>query len=346
MRLCRGLVVSFTLLLSVAANSSGDLTLEQLTELAISGATASELAYIEDRLANMDKLTLAERTALRKLIIKIALREQKEIAEAKRKLQQQRNENAIQQQLDQLRTVSPDAVVNARQFAKEIDKAKNKPIKPVRHIIETRTIDINNPNPVQIPIVPHMGATIILLDANGQPFPITGISDYTGDAFSVAQPDTPNHNVLTITNTRPFAESNISVFLEGLGLPVIFALQGSDSENATRLTLRTRQTGPKSPTNKAAGQDPTPLDDALYKVADYQLPPNAEQIKFNPQVGEAWKIGKHIYLRTQYRLISPYATQSLETHVAGAVNVYQIPHVSSVVLLIDGKTKRFAVGEG
>lgn len=326
-------IISFS---SLTQAATGSVNNQEMIQTVLAGATANERAYIENKLENLNDLTVADREALRRLILDIYIRELKEIESHKKQIRELKSRIELDRYRAQARQVPPDIIKEDRQLSDEVLRATNQPLDKIEHVTESIEIDLNAKNPIEVPIAHGMGGTLIFIDRMGNPFPIHRVSDFTGKNFELVYEDVvANNNVMNVANKVVYKNANTSVFLAGQTLPVMLVFKSTKNVNSTRLIIRTKQISPTTDISNSSAPTPDGLPKTLYQIADYNVPANAEPMSMSHEAGDAWVIGESMYIRTPHRLLSPFTPHRLESNITGMENIYKLPINQFVVLIID-----------
>ena len=192
-------------------------------------------------------------------------------------------------------------------------------------------------------------ASVTFLDDTGQPWPIawdittakSGGCDAQGQGQNAAVRSVgiyacvPDHgsNVLQLTPISRYAQGGVLVSLQGAPKPIAFMVIGGTGSYDADLTARVGGRGPN------AKDLPTQVSDApatgaafLTQMLDGAPPASAAPLQvagISPDRMRAWKLGDSMYLRTDYRLVSPAPTAEESEY---GTTIYQIPESSEVLV--------------
>lgn len=310
-------------------------------ELAVNSADPNELRVIEDGLARLRELTVKEKEELRAFIVKIALREDRQIFKQQESFRRQKVSQELQRQMHDLFSVSPEMIKKARKRSLEVEKAMHEPLNDVKEIISTIEYDINSNEPIDIPLVSGMVNQVVFFDNTGTPWEIT--DQVGGDGFTI-DVKTQNKNVVTINTDKLFSRTNAAIFLKGLNYSVPLSLKSNASVNTTRLTVRMKQRSPDTEIEYVSFERVKADDNVMDLIANGHTPKEAKPVVLDTiENTEAWLIGDHLYIRSQHKLRSPGPTDARVTKTSGVANVYKVAYTSTLVFSVDWQSKPVVV---
>ena len=156
--------------------------------------------------------------------------------------------------------------------------------------------------------------------------------------FFVCTP-TKGSNVLEITPVSLAPRGGLVVSLEGAPKPVAFLLVTGGGRYDANLSIHVSDRGPHAKVDIVTRPD-APDTGAPFLTGMLQGVPPADATPLNvegvsPDAIRAWRLGRNVYLRTQYTLLSPEWTAS---EAEGGTTVYAVPATPVVLLSVNGRT--------
>lgn len=204
-------------------------------------------------------------------------------------------------------------------------------------------------------------SAISFFDATGQPWPVAwdtnsnpaaasggqGCSTNAGGTggpsamavgFYVCSP-AKGSNTLEITPMSVAPRGGLVVSLEGAPKPVTFLLVAGGGRYDADLSIHVSDRGPKARVEIMTRPN-VPETGSAYLTAMLQGAPPAEAVPLSvegvsPDNLRAWRLGRNVYLRTAYTLLSPEWTAS---EAEGGTTIYAVPNTPVVLLSINGRT--------
>lgn len=188
-------------------------------------------------------------------------------------------------------------------------------------------------------------------DTNSNPAAISGGADCnvqtTGAAggpaamavgFFVCAP-TKGSNVLEITPVSLVPRGGLVVSLEGAPKPITFLLVTGGGRYDANLSIHVADRGPHAKV-EVMTQPGVPDTGAPYLSDLLQGVPPADAVPLDvenvsPDGLRAWRLGRNVYLRTRFTLLSPEWTAS---EAEGGTTVYAVPATPVVLLSVNGRT--------
>ena len=201
---------------------------------------------------------------------------------------------------------------------------------------------------------------VSFFDSTGQPWPIqwdtnsnpaaiaggtncnaptnTGGPSVAAIGFYVCTPS-KGSNVLEITPVSISPRGGLVVSLEGAPKPLTFLLLSGGGRFDSSLSIHVSDRGPHAKveimTQSGAPDTGAPF---LTAMLDGVPPADAAPLSVegvSPEGLRAWRLGRNVYLRTRYTLLSPEWTAS---EAEAGTTVYAIPNTPVVLLSVDGRT--------
>jgi len=186
-------------------------------------------------------------------------------------------------------------------------------------------------------------------DTNSNPAAIAGGPNCTAQTnqggpsaiaigFFVCTP-TKGSNVLEVTPLSLAPRGGLVVSLEGAPKPLTFLLISGGGRYDADLSVHVADRGPHAKVEIMTQPD-APDTGAPFLTAMLQGIPPADAIPLDvegvsPEGLRAWRLGRNVYLRTTYTLLSPEWTAS---EAEGDTTVYAVPNTPIVLLSVNGRT--------
>jgi intracellular multiplication protein IcmK len=156
--------------------------------------------------------------------------------------------------------------------------------------------------------------------------------------FYVCTP-TKGSNVLEITPMSLSPRGGLVVSLEGAPKPITFLLAAGGGRYDANLSVHVADRGPHARVEIMTRPD-VPETGAPFLTGMLQGVPPADAVPLSvegisPDDLRAWRLGKNVYLRTRYTLLSPEWTAS---EAEGGLTVYAVPQTPVVLFSVNGRT--------
>ena len=201
---------------------------------------------------------------------------------------------------------------------------------------------------------------VSFFDSTGQPWPVqwdtnsnpaaiaggqncnaqtnTGGPSAIAIGFFVCTP-TKGSNVLEITPVSLSPRGGLVVSLEGSPKPLTFLLISGGGRYDADLSIHVSDRGPKAKV-EIMTQPNVPDTGAPFLTGMLSgVPPSdatpLEVEGVSPEGLRAWRLGRNVYLRTSYTLLSPEWTAS---EAEAGTTVYAVPNTPVVLLSVNGRT--------
>lgn len=186
-------------------------------------------------------------------------------------------------------------------------------------------------------------------DTNSNPAAIAGGTNCNAQAnaggpsaiaigFFVCTP-TKGSNVLEITPISIAPRGGLVVSLEGAPKPLTFLLISGGGRYDADLSVHVADRGPHAKV-EIMTQPNAPDTGAPFLTGMLEGVPPADAVPLDvegvsPDGLRAWRLGKNVYLRTSYTLLSPEWTAS---EAEAGTTVYAVPNTPIVLLSVNGRT--------
>ena len=202
---------------------------------------------------------------------------------------------------------------------------------------------------------------VSFFDSTGQPWPIAwdtnsnpaavaggtncSVANGTGGGPSVAAigfyvcTPTKGSNVLEITPVSLAPRGGLVVSLEGAPKPIAFLLISGGGRYDANLSVHVADRGPNAKV-EIMTQPNAPDTGAPFLTSMLQGVPPADAVPLSvegvsPEGLRAWRLGRNVYLRTRYVLLSPEWTAS---EAEAGTTVYAVPNTPFALLSVNGRT--------
>ena len=156
--------------------------------------------------------------------------------------------------------------------------------------------------------------------------------------FYVCTP-TKGSNVLEITPVSISPRGGLVVSLEGAPKPITFLLLSGGGRFDANLSVHVSDRGPHAKVEIMTQPD-APDTGAPFLTGMLEGAPPADAVPLSvegvsPEGLRAWRLGRNVYLRTRYTLLSPEWTAS---EAEAGTTVYAVPNTPVVLLSVNGRT--------
>jgi intracellular multiplication protein IcmK len=153
-------------------------------------------------------------------------------------------------------------------------------------------------------------------------------------------------NVLEITPMSVAPRGGLVVSLEGAPKPISFLLLAGGGRYDADLSVHVADRGPHARVDIMTRPN-APETGAPYLTAMLEGAPPAEAVPLSvegvsPDALRAWRLGRNVYLRTRYTLLSPEWTSS---EAEAGTTIYAVPDTPVVLLSVNGRTVSAALKE-
>ena len=146
-------------------------------------------------------------------------------------------------------------------------------------------------------------------------------------------------NVLEITPVSLVPRGGLVVTLEGAPKPLTFLLVSGGGRYDANLSIHVADRGPHAKVEIMTQPD-APDTGAPFLTGMLEGVPPADAVPLSvegvsPEGLRAWRLGRNVYLRTRYTLLSPEWTAS---EAEAGTTVYAVPNTPVVLLSVNGRT--------
>lgn len=244
--------------------------------------------------------------------------------------------------------LTPDEVRQLRGRMNEIDQAMIAPQVAVVPKISALTVDLA-PG-ASLPLVRtavNYPSSISFIDSTGAPWKLGAAPVVGNSAFNAYW--LPNSPVMVVHATRPYVSGNVTVYLEGLSVPLVLNVTSGEPDSTaktwavdSRLDLRVPRRGPQAIAG-AAPQSRIGLHDSTLQAFLDGIPPKeARRLKTSGAVPDTtvWQLGDDLYIRSRADIRDEFeATLSS----ADGTHLWKLPVTPYVSFSVMGRTSALNV---
>lgn len=249
----------------------------------------------------------------------------------------------FQQAQESVSPLSPEEIRQLRGQANDVDRAMVAPQVTVVPRISAQTVNLS-PG-ASLPLVRtavNYPSSLTFIDSTGAPWklgaaPISGNPDIT--PYYV-----PNSAVMVLYATKPMASGNVTVYLEGLTVPIVLNVTSGETDTQaktwtvdSRLDMRVPRRGPSAQPGAAPEVRIGLHDHVLQGFLDGVPPKEAKQLKTTGNVPDTtvWQMGDDLYIRTRAEIRDEFeATLSS----ADGTHLWKLPVTPYVSFSVMGRT--------
>lgn len=254
----------------------------------------------------------------------------------------QNNQNTQASQASQ--ALSPLSNEEIRNLREQLDQTRRATAyKPVRSkpVIRSVSVDLSSgANPPVVRVQPGDVSSVVFLDATGTPWPLAVAPRFNKKFYDIEWLQ-DSHSIV-ISALSSYESSSMSVFLQGLSVPVIVKMvtgepdtkssKKSNREVDARLDIRVPGRSPKSTVSMQSEGKIALYDSTLQAFLDGIPPSNARKLSIKGgSTGHAqiWQFDGHLFVRTKLDIQTAF-DQSLAS--ADGTKVYKMPLTPYVTL--------------
>ncbi|MEE5177106.1 DotH/IcmK family type IV secretion protein [Pseudomonas alliivorans] len=245
--------------------------------------------------------------------------------------------------------LTPNEVRQLQGKRNELDQAVNAPQLVVVPKISALTVDLA-PG-ASMPLIRtavNYPSSITFIDSTGAPWNL-GAAPITGNPNGFTAYWLPNNPVMVVTANKPYQSGNITVYLEGLAVPIIITVSSGETDTTaktwsvdSRLDLRVPRRGPRAVAGAAPESRIGLHDSVLQAFLDGVPPKDARRLKTSGDVPETtvWQMGDDLYIRTRADIRDEFeATLSS----ADGTHLWKLPLTPYVSFSVLGRTSALNV---
>ncbi len=252
------------------------------------------------------------------------------------------------QAIDQISPVTPEETRELVGRSVEMDKAFA--TQPIAIIPKISALTVDLSPGASLPLVRtalNYPSSLSFIDSTGAPWklgaaPLPGSDDF--DAFWV-----PNSAVMVIYAKKPFVSANVTVYLEGLSVPIMLSVSSGEADTSiktwtvdSRLDMRIPRRGPAALPGAAPEMRIGLHDKTLQAFLDGVPPKEARRLKTTGGIPETtvWQLGDDLYVRSRADIRDEFeATLSS----ADGTHLWKLPLTPYVSFSVMGRTEALNV---
>ncbi len=255
-------------------------------------------------------------------------------------------ERALEVLLEEMFPANPEQLRNVQDRQRELDNAIHQRAAPaaLTGIIPVSTRP--GAQPVEVLVAPYHTSSLNVIDATGQPWPISAVMYGNGSDYQIAQVDAHAFaNIVRIDARREVGSTNLNLSLVDLPTTLTVTLVNSADRYHPSPILQIDREGPQAqplPVVTATGVE----DDALLKNILLGIAPDGyRRLASSDAAVEAWRHDGSLYLRTRYQPLSPLPRGV--HHGPAGYAAYRLNDMPVLVMTTrDGHEKRVTLTEG
>ncbi|MFA0921434.1 hypothetical protein ALP73_01120 [Pseudomonas coronafaciens pv. garcae] len=245
--------------------------------------------------------------------------------------------------------LTPNEVRQLRGEKNKLDQSVNAPQLAVVPKISAQTVDLapGASSPL-IRTAMNYPSSITFIDSTGAPWNL-GAAPLTGNPNGFTTYWLPNNPVMVVEANKPYQSGNITVYLEGLAVPIIITVSSGETDTTaktwavdSRLDLRVPRRGPRAVAGAAPESRIGLHDSTLQAFLDGVPPKEARRLKTSGDVPETtvWQMGDDLYIRTRADIRDEFeATLSS----ADGTHLWKLPLTPYVSFSVLGRTSALNV---
>lgn len=232
--------------------------------------------------------------------------------------------------------LSPEQITRLHKYYDLTLQAKATPPAPppTPHFVSTNV----NLEPGGAPPVIRLAAgfvtSLIFVDFNGDPWPLTAYSIGDPQNFNV-QWDQKSHTIF-VQSLKKYSHGNLAVRLWGLDTPVMITLVSGQKNVDFRVDLRVPGRGPDSKPPVVQTLPSARVNPILINILDGIPPRGSIRLSVSGGYGEAWLADSRVYFRTKLTVLSPAWTATVAS--PDGTHVYELMPTPFILATENGKT--------
>jgi hypothetical protein len=233
--------------------------------------------------------------------------------------------------------LTPDEVRQFREYLLQKEQAVHQ-IKPPVMRSQSHSISLAPGSKIpKISIAPRYVASLVVVDSQGNPWPIVGHNNGAPSVFQTTVPQADPFNVLSIAALMNVGTSNLAIQLEGQSVPLIIQLEVNRDLMDVRADLVVGEVGPRSSQvyNFGGGMPSATPDSTMMAFIDGVPPRSAVSLSVSDARFRVWEFNDQLYIRTGLHVSSP--RPNAISNGTGGVRVYRMNKTPMVLFSADGK---------
>lgn len=235
--------------------------------------------------------------------------------------------------------LTPDQIRAMRKYIDDVRWATSTPPSPPpKASVSSRQVSLEpgtQPSTVRL----HNGivSSLVFQDMTGAPWPVKSL--FTGNKdWETSHAE--GSNIIMISPTVEYSESNMSILLDGAPAPIILSLKaGKNSEADHRLDLVVQGRGPKAASISMDVGATAAIPEYLIAFQDGVPPADATPLKVRGVDGvQVWRHKQRLVVRTTMTLTAPESPKAIRS--ADGTYVYELEETPVAYFTFGGKRFR------
>lgn len=217
----------------------------------------------------------------------------------------------ISKNLDMLKLLTPEQrrTIRELELAKEEALKKQAPLKNITNIINVELEPGSLTKSVYTS--PGQNSYLNIIDSMGNPWPITHVFSGDKNDFPVTKVETEANNTVQLNSNTRVGSTNLTVFLEGLSVPININAEASKEQYHGYAPIRISGLGPNSPEETQTIESFKPFKNiSKFENVILSRKPslNAKRLQASDPRVQAWLDGEDLFIRTNLVLRHPRPT--------------------------------------
>lgn len=243
----------------------------------------------------------------------------------------------------QMAPLSPDDVTHLRSTFDQLQRSESR--SPVTAVPRVSSLTVNLSPGASLPMLralPNFPSTVSFTDETGAPWNIAA-PPVNGNESGFYIQFIPNSAVMSVQARRAYDSGSVTVYLQGLPVPVVIALSSGEPDNADKaqitdssLNLRIPMRGPAAKPLPIAREKISLDNPTLQAFLDGTPPKEAKRLKTsgNVPMTNVWQIGDDLYIRSRSELRDAFVETS---SAADGTHIWKLPVTPEVVFSVQGR---------
>ncbi len=254
-------------------------------------------------------------------------------------------QKAFENMLQKYFPLTPDQIHQFKNRAAEQQKANALPPGPAPAKGTSAIVTVNLKPGSVMPVVrigQGMITSLVFIDANGTVWPITSYSIGNSSAFNVSWDK--HSGVLMVQGEKLYAQTNVSIMLKGLPIPVMMTLLVGQHDWDFMDYIRINQNQPVG-NNNGLSAGPTQAPQYLIALLSGIPPSGAVQLRTSSTMVTAWSYQGHYLILSSGELMSPEWKARVNGPGPNGYHAYTIAPTPLVMVSFNGQLYRITLTE-
>ncbi|XRZ02009.1 DotH/IcmK family type IV secretion protein (plasmid) [Xenorhabdus stockiae] len=243
---------------------------------------------------------------------------------------------------NQVAPLTPEDVSALNQTFDQLQRSES--LTPLTAVPRISSLTVNLSSGASLPllrVLPNFPSTVTFTDETGAPWNI-GAPPVNGNNAGFKVSYIPNSPVISVQAKRAYDTASISVYLQGLSVPIVISLSSGEANNPnqaqltdSRLDLRIPLRGPAAKSLPVA-HEKISLDDPLMQAFLDGIPPKeAKPLKIsgNVPMTKVWQMGDDLYIRSRHEIRDSFVATSAS---ADGTHIWKLPITPEAVFSVQG----------